>query len=444
MAHLEIQRRKHDTVQRIPLLRSMPLTIGRAETNGLRLDANAVSREHCVLDATTDPPQIRDVGSRAGIMVNGERVSERTLQDGDEIRIGPYRLRFFWSFDEKPEDSGSRKSDNRSETEALRRTIDILERATEQRDREVASLQQRIDTAEAEARHATELADVARQELDHARAAHADDTQRWRETIEARGADLSALREQLVDAQAVVESIEAELQDLRARRAELEQTAGQLTNDLTEAQGQLEAARAEAKETSRNAEALTCERNQLKADADQAGRDRDETLAEATSLREQHEQLLADADEASDRRSALMVRLEAAEAARDAAEEQLAAQRIEEQQARAALEQTSAELLAARRDLTELRRRAAEMTSLLTGEPVKELPSDALATRDEPRPALPVTTRRQPVDVDRRELLSNIFVSRRVRSRDDIDYGKWLMGIALIILSAVLIFLAVR
>ena len=43
---------------------------------------------------------MHDVGSLNGTYVNGDRVDEAALQNGDEVRIGKFRLIFFAS-DEK-------------------------------------------------------------------------------------------------------------------------------------------------------------------------------------------------------------------------------------------------------------------------------------------------------------------------------------------------------
>jgi hypothetical protein len=72
------------------------LTIGRSEDNGLALPQEPlVSRLHAVLERFGPGWCVRDLGSRNGTWVNGERiVGERALRSGDEIRLGSARLRF--------------------------------------------------------------------------------------------------------------------------------------------------------------------------------------------------------------------------------------------------------------------------------------------------------------------------------------------------------------
>jgi len=63
-------------------------TIGRDATNDLVLDNPVVSRQQAVITARDGGFRIHDLHSTNGTAVNGERVAERTLRDGDIIRIG--------------------------------------------------------------------------------------------------------------------------------------------------------------------------------------------------------------------------------------------------------------------------------------------------------------------------------------------------------------------
>ncbi|HXG08175.1 MAG TPA: FHA domain-containing protein [Gemmataceae bacterium] len=64
--------------------------IGRGTECHLRPNSDWVSRQHCLLRVTPDGVFIRDLGSRNGTLVNGQRViEERPLAGGDEIQVGP-------------------------------------------------------------------------------------------------------------------------------------------------------------------------------------------------------------------------------------------------------------------------------------------------------------------------------------------------------------------
>jgi hypothetical protein len=70
------------------------ITIGQAAENDLVLAFDrTVSRVHAVLERIASRWCVRDLGSRNGTFVNGERIfGERPLDPGDEIRIGTVRL----------------------------------------------------------------------------------------------------------------------------------------------------------------------------------------------------------------------------------------------------------------------------------------------------------------------------------------------------------------
>jgi len=68
--------------------------IGRSEDNQLRLLDPGVSRRHVLVMATPGGYTIRDLGSQNGTYVNGSRVDESPLTDGDRITIGEINLVF--------------------------------------------------------------------------------------------------------------------------------------------------------------------------------------------------------------------------------------------------------------------------------------------------------------------------------------------------------------
>ncbi len=76
------------------VLQKRRCTIGRGETNDLTLDDAAASREHAVLEEKGGRFYIEDRNSRNGTLLNGQRITTHALSDGDEIRIGEYRILF--------------------------------------------------------------------------------------------------------------------------------------------------------------------------------------------------------------------------------------------------------------------------------------------------------------------------------------------------------------
>ncbi len=65
-------------------------TIGRASDAQLSIPSPRVSRAHAEVSWHDGAAVLRDLGSQNGTTVNGVRVTEHTLQDGDELAIGPY------------------------------------------------------------------------------------------------------------------------------------------------------------------------------------------------------------------------------------------------------------------------------------------------------------------------------------------------------------------
>src|SRR5262245_28577497 len=77
----------------IALPRSL-LSIGRDPSNDLVLPDAMVSRRHAVVEFRSSQYFLRDCNSSNGSLVNGDRVSERSLRDGDLVAIGTARLLF--------------------------------------------------------------------------------------------------------------------------------------------------------------------------------------------------------------------------------------------------------------------------------------------------------------------------------------------------------------
>lgn len=73
------------------------VTIGKSSTNTVALQHDStVSRLHAVLENLGFAWSLRDVGSRNGTYVNGEKIThERVLRSGDEVRVGNSRM-VFW------------------------------------------------------------------------------------------------------------------------------------------------------------------------------------------------------------------------------------------------------------------------------------------------------------------------------------------------------------
>lgn len=70
-------------------------TAGRHPEADLFLDDVTVSRRHAEFARVDAGFRIRDVGSLNGTYLNGERVDDGPLANGDEVQIGRYKLAFY-------------------------------------------------------------------------------------------------------------------------------------------------------------------------------------------------------------------------------------------------------------------------------------------------------------------------------------------------------------
>ncbi|HLS65060.1 MAG TPA: FHA domain-containing protein [Ruania sp.] len=76
------------------LLDAPRVTAGRDPAADIFLDDVTVSRKHAEFTGEAGQFTVRDVGSLNGTYVNRSRIDEGTLQAGDEVQIGKFRLTF--------------------------------------------------------------------------------------------------------------------------------------------------------------------------------------------------------------------------------------------------------------------------------------------------------------------------------------------------------------
>lgn len=100
-SHLEIWK---PSGRELITLSGQRVTVGKASTNVVSLEHDStVSRLHAVLENHGFAWSVRDVGSRNGTYLNGEKIAaERVLRAGDELRVGKSRL-IFWDVSEGDE-----------------------------------------------------------------------------------------------------------------------------------------------------------------------------------------------------------------------------------------------------------------------------------------------------------------------------------------------------
>ncbi|RMD98262.1 MAG: FHA domain-containing protein [Deltaproteobacteria bacterium] len=70
------------------------ITVGRDPSNTLCLEGQKVSRHHAVIVRKNGRCYIKDLNSSNGTYVNGEKIAEKRLEDGDRITMGGIQLQF--------------------------------------------------------------------------------------------------------------------------------------------------------------------------------------------------------------------------------------------------------------------------------------------------------------------------------------------------------------
>jgi predicted component of type VI protein secretion system len=78
------------------LLDKPVLLIGRHPECDIQIDSRKVSRRHCCIAHVNDYLVVRDLGSTNGVRINGVRVVEGKLRNGDELTVGNSRYRVRW------------------------------------------------------------------------------------------------------------------------------------------------------------------------------------------------------------------------------------------------------------------------------------------------------------------------------------------------------------
>ena len=64
------------------------ITIGRVPLNHVVIDNPTVSAQHAILARLGDSYRLKDLGSTNGTQINGVRITDAELNDGDKIRFG--------------------------------------------------------------------------------------------------------------------------------------------------------------------------------------------------------------------------------------------------------------------------------------------------------------------------------------------------------------------
>lgn len=131
--------------------------IGRADDCHLKPRSDLISRYHCALVVEDDYVAIRDLGSKNGVFLNGERVSmENELKNSDKLSVGP--LEFFVHITVPTK--AAKKSKVESVEQAVSRTVEIQADAmSDQKESEISDWL--LASGESEQDHETKTFDAS-------------------------------------------------------------------------------------------------------------------------------------------------------------------------------------------------------------------------------------------------------------------------------------------
>jgi EAL domain-containing protein (putative c-di-GMP-specific phosphodiesterase class I) len=107
-------------------LTSFPFSIGRNDTTNLPINSTRVSREHAVIVRGGNTYRIRDLDSTNGTLVNGQRIDEATLSDGDIVVIADVEFTFFSGLAQTPRKTVTQVIGFRESNSAGLKTQDLV------------------------------------------------------------------------------------------------------------------------------------------------------------------------------------------------------------------------------------------------------------------------------------------------------------------------------
>jgi pSer/pThr/pTyr-binding forkhead associated (FHA) protein len=84
------------------VVKRLPAVIGRSAEAQVRVSDPWVSRRHCEIDQGDQTLLVRDLGSKHGTYVNGQRAGEAHLLPGDRLTIGSTSLEIVYRCRRKP------------------------------------------------------------------------------------------------------------------------------------------------------------------------------------------------------------------------------------------------------------------------------------------------------------------------------------------------------
>ncbi len=92
--YIAVHPKQSDSIKTVWLSENKEITIGRDYKNSVVLKNMRTSSRHMMIYNVGNGYMIKDLGSKNGTYVNGKRIAERLLNNGDIINISVYRINF--------------------------------------------------------------------------------------------------------------------------------------------------------------------------------------------------------------------------------------------------------------------------------------------------------------------------------------------------------------
>lgn len=91
---IAVHPKQEDSTKIVKLNSNMEFNIGRDHRNEIVFSNMRTSSKHCKIYKIGEGYKIQDCGSKNGTFVNGKRVTERVLCDGDIVNVSVYQMIF--------------------------------------------------------------------------------------------------------------------------------------------------------------------------------------------------------------------------------------------------------------------------------------------------------------------------------------------------------------
>ncbi len=114
------------------------MALGRAHGCDIQLESPEVSGLHCILTRAPGELAVRDCNSRVGTRVNGQKVREAVLRNGDMLQIGTFSFEVYVPWANQPQEVA------KDPLEIYKRRVAVLEKSRDRLARLALKIRRRL------------------------------------------------------------------------------------------------------------------------------------------------------------------------------------------------------------------------------------------------------------------------------------------------------------